>query len=73
MANPEHLKILEQGVEVWDNWRKDNPQIKPDLGNADLGRVNLSNADLSYANLVIANFKKAELSGSHLSEAKTLK
>jgi uncharacterized protein YjbI with pentapeptide repeats len=73
MANEEHLKILKQGVEVWNKWRKDNPQIKPDLGNADLGRVNLSNADHSYANLVIANFKKAELSGSHLSEAKTLK
>ena len=64
MANPEHLKILKQGVEVWNKWREENPQIKPDLVNANLGGVNLSNADLSYANLVIANFKKAELSGA---------
>lgn len=35
MANKEHLKILKQGVEVWNKWRKENPHIKPDLGRAD--------------------------------------
>jgi hypothetical protein len=23
MANPEHLEILQQGVEQWDEWRKE--------------------------------------------------
>ena len=31
MANPEHLKILEQGVEIWNKWRKKNLEIEPDL------------------------------------------
>ena len=31
MANPEHLTILKQGVEHWNNWRIDHPEIKPDF------------------------------------------
>ncbi len=31
MANPEHLKILNQGIEAWNKWRKENPVIIPDL------------------------------------------
>jgi len=31
MANPEHLKILEQGVDVWNKWREDHPDITPQL------------------------------------------
>jgi len=29
MANEEHLEILDQGVEVWNKWRKENPDVKP--------------------------------------------
>jgi len=29
MANKEHLDILKQGVQVWNDWRKANPKIKP--------------------------------------------
>lgn len=31
MANAEHLAILKEGVEVWNEWRELNPKIKPDL------------------------------------------
>ena len=31
MANPEHLEILKQGVDVWNRWREENPEVKPDL------------------------------------------
>ena len=31
MANPEHLQILIQGVEVWTKWREKHPEIRPDL------------------------------------------
>jgi uncharacterized protein YjbI with pentapeptide repeats len=34
MANPEHLRILKQGVEVWNQWKKDNPDIQPNLGSS---------------------------------------
>ena len=47
MANPEHLKILKQGVDAWNKWRVENPAITPDfetayLEGADLRRANLS-------------------------------
>ena len=35
MANDEHLKILGQGVDVWNKWRKDDLSIKPDLSGID--------------------------------------
>jgi hypothetical protein len=31
MASPEHLAILEKGVDVWNKWREENPDIEPDL------------------------------------------
>ncbi len=36
MANEEHLKIIKQGVEAWNKWRGENPQILPELESADL-------------------------------------
>jgi hypothetical protein len=38
MANPEHLKVLKRGVETWNRWRKDHPDVVPDLGGAKNGR-----------------------------------
>ena len=84
MANEEHLKILEQGVEVWDQWRVENYFIEPDLSKADLLRANLSGmnlskvdlseaylegANLSGANLRLANLSKADLTDTNLSRA----
>lgn len=43
MANPEHLEILKQGLEVWNQWREKNPNIQPDLQNADLCGADFSN------------------------------
>jgi hypothetical protein len=31
MANPEHLELLRQGVEVWNEWRTKEPLVLPDL------------------------------------------
>ncbi len=31
MANQEHVEILKQGLEKWNTWRKEHPEIKPDL------------------------------------------
>jgi hypothetical protein len=42
MANPEHLNILKQGVEVWNQWRKENPGVEGDLTHADLTKANLT-------------------------------
>jgi hypothetical protein len=36
MSNQEHLKILKSGVPSWNKWRKDNPEIEPNLAGFDL-------------------------------------
>ncbi len=37
MANQEHLNIFRQGVDGWNEWRKQHPEIRPDLTRANLG------------------------------------
>lgn len=74
MANREHLDILNQGVETWNQWRDANPNIRPDLQLAslngkDLCKINLSRADLSGADLSGAEFRQAHLIGANLSRA----
>ena len=74
MANQEHLDILKQGVETWNRWRKEHPEILPDLGEAILNEADLSEADLSEANLKRAslrgvNLRRANVSGANLSRA----
>lgn len=71
MANPEHLKILEQGVEVWNRWREDNPEIKSDLREVDLEHQNLSginfeDANLNGANLMLTTFEEANFKNAQL-------
>jgi hypothetical protein len=41
MANPEHLKILKQGVKAWNGWRVENPEVYADLEGADLHGADL--------------------------------
>ena len=50
MANSEHLAILRQGVMVWNQWRKNNPEIIPDLRGVDL-----RGADLRVAGYIITH------------------
>jgi hypothetical protein len=42
MANPEHLDLLRQGVDVWNAQRWEEPSISPNLGGADLSEANLT-------------------------------
>ena len=69
MANPEHLEILKRGVEEWNTWRKENPEVRPDLSEARLREANLNGANLSGANLFKANLSRATLSGANLTGA----
>lgn len=74
MANEEHLKILKQGVEVWNRWRRENPGIRPNLvgtklSNIDLHSVNLRGVDVRYVNLSGTNLGHAYLGEANLSYA----
>ncbi len=61
MANKKHLAIIKKGVDVWNKWREGNPDIVPDLVDANLRGVYLRNADLSRANLTGADLSGAVL------------
>jgi uncharacterized protein YjbI with pentapeptide repeats len=76
MANPEHRRILRQGIDAWNQWRKDNPRVYPDFNRADLskedfvgfnfGKAELIEADLSGANFYLADLRNADLSDANL-------
>src|SRR5260370_480750 len=63
MANQEHLDILKQGVKIWNQWRKEHADVKPDLSSPRLQRTYLQNANLSGAYLVGTDLSYAHLRG----------
>jgi Pentapeptide repeats (8 copies) len=69
VADPEHLYIPRQGVEVWNAWRAKEPSVRPDLVGANLSRANLSRANLSGADLSGADLSGADLTGASLTGA----
>ena len=62
MANPEHLDLLQHGIDTWNTWRKEHQDTQPDLSYADLHGADLSYADLELADFVSANLRYADLS-----------
>lgn len=66
MANEEHLALLKQGIEAWNKWRDENPEIRPNLNNADLNEADLKNADLRNADLRNTNLVEANLYGADM-------
>jgi len=74
MANEEHVAILKQGAKMWHRWRKENPDVRPQLSLANLSGASLSGisfheADLSGANLIGANLTDANLLDADLTLA----
>ena len=70
MANAEHKKIVEQGVLVWNAWRKENPGMIPNLNGIDLSGQDWSGADFSRTDFVKANLEGINLENAILTGAK---
>lgn len=66
MANKKHLEIIEKGVVAWNEWRQNNPDLKPDLSDSILSESNLSGVDFSDACLSCASLNEANLSNANL-------
>ncbi|MGD1900969.1 MAG: pentapeptide repeat-containing protein [Geitlerinemataceae cyanobacterium] len=69
MSKAEHLALLKQGVNVWNAWRADNPDIRANLFRADLEGMYLAGVNLSKVDLRRARLGKAFLRSADLSEA----
>jgi uncharacterized protein YjbI with pentapeptide repeats len=69
MANIKHLQELKLGTEAWNEWRKNNPIVKPDLSGAFLSQANLSKTDLTETDLSRSNLSRTDLSKANLSRA----
>ena len=74
MADPAHLERLLDGVDGWNEWRRQHPEVRPDLSearliNADLERAVLDGADLRRADLSKAQLSHASLHGANLESA----
>ncbi len=75
MSKSTHLKILRTGVNAWNEWRSEHPQIRPDLSGAalpeaKLSRVNLDEASLTRSTLDSARLLEASLIAADLREAR---
>ncbi len=49
MANPKHLDILKQGVETWNHWREETPEIQPNFVEVDFAGKRLTGINLHGA------------------------
>ena len=71
MAHDEHLKLIneaikKQNIAIWNKWRQENPDIRPDLSGMDLRRANLKAAALQGVILKDANLRGTDLSWADL-------
>jgi len=69
MANREHLSVLSKGVDVWNKWRDENEDIRPDLSGANLRRADLDGINFNSVNLSNAQLERTGLNSSRLKEA----
>ena len=66
MANREHLELLKKSIDAWNAWRKENPELQPDLQDANLQGLNLCRANLQGSLLCRANLQNANLCEANL-------
>jgi uncharacterized protein YjbI with pentapeptide repeats len=70
MANHQHLKILREGAEPWNQWREGTPETKPDLIGANLSYASLPGANFRGADLRDADLRRSVLVGADLGGAR---
>lgn len=61
MGDSGHFALLKSGVDLWNLWRVQQPDVFPDLSACDLSINDLSEANLSGTNLTGANLSNADL------------
>src|SRR5438105_1858220 len=75
MANKEHLERIRLGVNAWNEWRRQNPKVMPDLMGAELNTSTYNLHHFSGANFREVNLRgteiwSADLQGANLEGAR---
>ncbi len=75
MADAAHVDKLKEGAGSWNAWRRDNPDVVPDLSGFNLRGMDVTGADFRQANLrgaqlgSVNGLLSASLAGTNLSRA----
>ena len=69
MAEQEQIERLRRSVLEWNEWRRQQPEIRPNLSDAFLLNADLNHADLRDAYLIGTDLSLADLSNADLSGA----
>ena len=67
MANEELVEIVRQGRKAVAAWRRKNPEVVLDLGDADLSEVDLAGVNLRRCQMVGAKLGRSRLTGANFS------
>lgn len=69
MANPEHVRLLQDGVGAWNDWRGDNGDVHIDLSGHDFSGKDFSGIDLGPTLIDQHDIYKMSRKGADLSHA----
>ncbi|MDM8515681.1 pentapeptide repeat-containing protein [Desulfobacterales bacterium HSG16] len=65
MMQNKYVRLIKEGVNNWNSWRKKNPEEIPDLYGVNLCFFNLTAANFTKTNLWEANMNKARLKNAN--------
>lgn len=69
MANAEDVARLRSSVRDWNNWRKENPRLQPDISDVQLGNIDLRGADLHNVNFSGTDLRSVKFTDEGIFEA----
>lgn len=73
MGDPSHVAMLQKGVPAWNDWRKANPRLQPDLTHVDLSGQDLCGVDFRGVGLFEANLLGTRLVSANLRQARLVR
>ncbi|NNF03871.1 MAG: pentapeptide repeat-containing protein, partial [Rhodothermales bacterium] len=69
LSDKSHISKLDEGVPAWNEWRRSNPDLIPDLSGTDFTGHNLAGVDFRRTNLSGAYLTVCEMDNALLDEA----
>ena len=69
MADSDHVSKVKEGVDAWNRWREEEPDVLPDLGWANINGLDLDGAVFKGSVLKLAFCKGSSLVGADFSGA----